>query len=97
MLADSPATFAEILVGSACIGYKLCLTTCCAPADLEKSCRPDCILSTNTSTIDISLVGAKTSAHKRVVGAHFFSPAHVMPLLEIVKTDKTSKQVGGHG
>lgn len=62
-------------------------------ADLERVCRPDCILSTNTSTIDISLVGAKTQAHDRILGAHFFSPAHIMPLLEIVRTDTTSKQV----
>ena len=62
-------------------------------ADLEKACRPDCILSTNTSTIDISLIGAKTRAADRIVGAHFFSPAHIMPLLEIVRTDKTSSQV----
>lgn len=62
-------------------------------SDLERYCRPDCILSTNTSTIDISLVGAKTRSQDRIVGAHFFSPAHVMPLLEIVRTDRTSPQV----
>ncbi|KAK9827372.1 hypothetical protein WJX81_002997 [Elliptochloris bilobata] len=62
-------------------------------ADLEAACRPDAILSTNTSTIDISLVGAKTKAAERIVGAHFFSPAHIMPLLEIVRTPQTSKQV----
>ena len=39
-------------------------------------------------------VGAKTGVADRIVGAHFFSPAHIMPLLEIVRTDKTSKQVG---
>jgi enoyl-CoA hydratase/3-hydroxyacyl-CoA dehydrogenase len=61
-------------------------------ADLEAACRPDAILSTNTSTIDISLVGAKTRAADRIVGAHFFSPAHIMPLLEIVRTPATSKQ-----
>ena len=61
-------------------------------ADLEAACRPDAILSTNTSTIDISLVGAKTKAAERIVGAHFFSPAHIMPLLEIVRTPQTSKQ-----
>ena len=61
-------------------------------ADLEAACRPDAILSTNTSTIDISLVGAKTRAAERIVGAHFFSPAHIMPLLEIVRTPQTSKQ-----
>ena len=63
--------------------------------DLERETRPDCILSTNTSTIDINLVGAKTKAAGRIVGAHFFSPAHIMPLLEIVRTEHTSKQVRG--
>ncbi len=38
-------------------------------------------------------VGAKTQAADRILGAHFFSPAHVMPLLEIVRTPATSKQV----
>ena len=63
------------------------------PTDLERVCGPDCILSTNTSTIDIELIGAKTKSQDRVIGAHFFSPAHIMPLLEIVRTSKTSKQV----
>jgi len=62
-------------------------------ADLERVCGPDCILSTNTSTIDIELIGSKTKSQDRVIGAHFFSPAHIMPLLEIVRTSKTSKQV----
>ena len=62
-------------------------------ADLEKACRPDAILSSNTSTIDISLIGKDTRAGDRIVGAHFFSPAHVMPLLEIVRTKDTAKQV----
>ena len=62
-------------------------------ADLERVCGPDCILSTNTSTIDIELIGAKTKSQDRIIGAHFFSPAHIMPLLEIVRTNKTSKQV----
>lgn len=62
-------------------------------ADLEKACSKDCILSSNTSTIDISLIGKKTKAAERIVGAHFFSPAHIMPLLEIVRTNDTSKQV----
>ncbi len=37
--------------------------------------------------------GKDTRAADRIVGAHFFSPAHVMPLLEIVRTNDTSKQV----
>ena len=62
-------------------------------ADLEASCRPDAILSTNTSTIDVTKVAAKMRAPERIVGAHFFSPAHVMQLFEIIRTDKTPPQV----
>ncbi|KAM7463093.1 hypothetical protein LguiA_031214 [Lonicera macranthoides] len=61
-------------------------------ADLEKYCPPHCILASNTSTIDLNLIGEKTKSQDRIVGAHFFSPAHVMPLLEIVRTNKTSPQ-----
>lgn len=62
-------------------------------ADLEKFCPPHCILASNTSTIDLNLIGEKTKSHDRIIGAHFFSPAHVMPLLEIVRIEKTSPQV----
>lgn len=62
-------------------------------ADLERSCQPHCILATNTSTIDLNLIGEKTRSRDRIIGAHFFSPAHVMPLLEIVRTQHTSPQV----
>ncbi|XP_058083294.1 glyoxysomal fatty acid beta-oxidation multifunctional protein MFP-a [Magnolia sinica] len=62
-------------------------------ADLEKYCPRHCILSSNTSTIDLNLIGERTKSHDRIVGAHFFSPAHVMPLLEIVRTHRTSPQV----
>ncbi|KAG4378378.1 hypothetical protein GLYMA_17G027700v4 [Glycine max] len=62
-------------------------------SDLEKYCPPHCILASNTSTIDLNLIGEKTKTQDRIVGAHFFSPAHVMPLLEIVRTKQTSAQV----
>ncbi|KAK7291475.1 hypothetical protein RIF29_06644 [Crotalaria pallida] len=62
-------------------------------SDLEKICPPHCILASNTSTIDLNIIGEKTRSQYRIVGAHFFSPAHIMPLLEIVRTDKTSAQV----
>ncbi|XP_061349080.1 peroxisomal fatty acid beta-oxidation multifunctional protein MFP2 isoform X2 [Gastrolobium bilobum] len=62
-------------------------------ADLEKYCPPNCILASNTSTIDLNLIGEKTKSQDRIIGAHFFSPAHVMPLLEIVRTKQTSPQV----
>ncbi|KAL6889059.1 hypothetical protein ACP4OV_010085 [Aristida adscensionis] len=61
-------------------------------ADIEKVCPPHCILATNTSTIDLNVVGEKTDSQDRIIGAHFFSPAHIMPLLEIVRTEKTSPQ-----
>ncbi|XP_020595963.1 glyoxysomal fatty acid beta-oxidation multifunctional protein MFP-a-like, partial [Phalaenopsis equestris] len=62
-------------------------------ADLEKYCPSHCILATNTSTIDLNLIGKRTKSQNRIVGAHFFSPAHIMPLLEIVRTNNTSAQV----
>ncbi|KAJ7955127.1 glyoxysomal fatty acid beta-oxidation multifunctional protein MFP-a-like [Quillaja saponaria] len=62
-------------------------------ADLERYCPPHCILASNTSTIDLNLIGEKTRSQDRIIGAHFFSPAHVMPLLEIVRTKQTSPQV----
>ncbi|OIW21624.1 hypothetical protein TanjilG_06782 [Lupinus angustifolius] len=62
-------------------------------ADLEKYCPPHCILATNTSTIDLDLIGERTKSQDRIIGAHFFSPANIMPLLEIVRTKQTSPQV----
>ncbi|XP_008800762.2 peroxisomal fatty acid beta-oxidation multifunctional protein-like [Phoenix dactylifera] len=62
-------------------------------ADIEKLCPPTCILATNTSSIDLNIVGERTHSQDRILGAHFFSPAHLMPLLEIVRTEKTSPQV----
>jgi enoyl-CoA hydratase/3-hydroxyacyl-CoA dehydrogenase len=62
-------------------------------AELESATRPECILATNTSTIDIDVVGKLTSAKERILGTHFFSPAHVMKLVEVVRTRSTSKQV----
>ena len=62
--------------------------------ELCDNTRKDCILATNTSTINIDLVSKLIpEARSRVCGLHYFSPAHVMPLLEIVRTDTTSPQV----
>lgn len=64
-------------------------------AELEQKCSPTCILATNTSTINIENVveKCKPETAKRVLGLHFFSPAHIMPLLEIVRTKATDAQV----
>lgn len=57
---------------------------------LEKVCNPTCILATNTSSINIEDIGKVTNCQDRILGLHFFSPAHLMPLLEIVRTKHTS-------
>ncbi len=61
-------------------------------ADLEKHASPDCILASNTSTIDLEVIGARTNSAPRILGTHFFSPAHVMQLVEIVRSRHTSPQ-----
>jgi 3-hydroxyacyl-CoA dehydrogenase len=62
-------------------------------AELNTVCRPDTILASNTSTLDIDEIAAVTSRPEMVIGTHFFSPANVMRLLEIVRGKKTSKEV----
>jgi 3-hydroxyacyl-CoA dehydrogenase len=59
-------------------------------AALDALARPDAILATNTSTLDIDLIASKTARPSAIVGMHFFSPAHVMRLVEIVKGTATS-------
>ncbi|KAL0873025.1 hypothetical protein Bca101_022730 [Brassica carinata] len=61
--------------------------------EIEEICPPHCILASNTSTIDLNVIGEKSNSKDRIVGAHFFSPAHIMTLLEIVRTENTSAQV----
>ena len=62
-------------------------------AELDDICKPGAILASNTSTLDINEMGAMTSRPEQVIGLHFFSPANIMKLLEIVRTDKTSPAV----
>ncbi|MBI1958072.1 MAG: enoyl-CoA hydratase/isomerase family protein, partial [Candidatus Rokubacteria bacterium] len=59
---------------------------------LDKAARPDAILATNTSTLDIDEIASATSRPGQVIGTHFFSPANVMRLLEIVRGARTSKE-----
>jgi 3-hydroxyacyl-CoA dehydrogenase len=60
--------------------------------DLDAVAKPDAILATNTSTLDIDVIAAQTRRPERVVGHHFFSPAHVMRLLEIVRGKATGEE-----
>ncbi|HSM76837.1 MAG TPA: 3-hydroxyacyl-CoA dehydrogenase NAD-binding domain-containing protein [Bryobacteraceae bacterium] len=62
-------------------------------AELNTVCRPGTILASNTSTLDIDEIASVTSRPEMVIGTHFFSPANVMRLLEIVRGKKTSKEV----
>ncbi len=60
---------------------------------LDGVARPGAILASNTSYLNIDEIAAKTKRAQDVLGMHFFSPANVMRLLEIVRGDKTSKSV----
>ncbi len=62
-------------------------------ADLDRACRPGTILASNTSTLNIDEIAGSTSRPEAVIGTHFFSPANVMRLLEIVRGKKSSKEV----
>jgi 3-hydroxyacyl-CoA dehydrogenase len=55
--------------------------------------KADCVLATNTSTLDIDSIAAVTSRPQMVVGLHFFAPANVMRLVEIVRGKATSPEV----
>lgn len=56
-------------------------------------CKTGAILATNTSTLDVDIIAAASGRPEDVVGTHFFSPANVMRLLEVVRGAKTSDQV----
>jgi 3-hydroxyacyl-CoA dehydrogenase len=60
---------------------------------LDKIAKPGAILASNTSYLDVNEIASATSRPESVIGLHFFSPANVMRLLEIVRGDKTSKPV----
>ncbi|HTX15429.1 MAG TPA: 3-hydroxyacyl-CoA dehydrogenase NAD-binding domain-containing protein [Candidatus Baltobacteraceae bacterium] len=62
-------------------------------AELDRVCKPGAILASNTSTLNIDEIAASTSRPEFVIGTHFFSPANVMRLLEIVRGKKSSKPV----
>jgi 3-hydroxybutyryl-CoA dehydrogenase len=62
-------------------------------AELEAAARPDIPLTTNTSNFQISEVGKSLKTRSRVAGAHFFMPAHLVPLVEVVSAESTDPAV----
>ncbi|WP_193165310.1 3-hydroxyacyl-CoA dehydrogenase NAD-binding domain-containing protein [Microbulbifer hainanensis] len=62
-------------------------------AELDNSCKQGAILATNTSYQDVDQIAAATRRPQDVIGLHFFSPANVMKLLEVVRGDKTADDV----
>ena len=61
--------------------------------ELDRVMKPGAILASNTSTLDVDKIAAFTKRPQDVVGLHFFSPANVMKLLEVVRGEKTGKDV----
>jgi 3-hydroxyacyl-CoA dehydrogenase len=61
--------------------------------ELDRLCKPGAILATNTSTLDVDEIAAATRRPADVIGTHFFSPANVMRLLEVVRGKASAKDV----
>jgi len=60
---------------------------------IDEICKPGCVLASNTSYLNINEIAAVTSRPQDVIGLHFFSPANIMRLLEVVRGDETSNEV----
>lgn len=61
-------------------------------SQLDQVCKPETILASNTSYLDINEIAKSTKREHKVIGMHFFSPANIMKLLEIVRIDNTDDQ-----
>ena len=61
-------------------------------AKLEAIVSPECILATNTSSLSVDAMAANLKHHQRLVGFHFFNPVAVMPLVEVVRANKSSDE-----
>ncbi|MFC4146995.1 3-hydroxyacyl-CoA dehydrogenase family protein [Micromonospora mangrovi] len=62
-------------------------------AELDKVCKPEAILATNTSSLSVTEISVATTRPHQVIGIHFFNPAPVMKLVEVVRTVVTSADV----
>jgi 3-hydroxybutyryl-CoA dehydrogenase len=61
-------------------------------SELEAICRADAVLATNTSALSVTEIAAATRSPERVVGMHFFNPAPLMPLVEVVRAELSSDE-----
>jgi 3-hydroxybutyryl-CoA dehydrogenase len=61
--------------------------------ELDQICRPDAILATNTSSLSVTEISVATSRPEQVIGLHFFNPAPVMKLVEVIRTVVTAPEV----
>ena len=61
-------------------------------AQLDAVAQPPTLLASNTSSLSISVLAAATNRPDRVLGLHYFNPAHLMPLVEIIRGDRTSDE-----
>jgi 3-hydroxybutyryl-CoA dehydrogenase len=61
-------------------------------AELDRITRPDAILATNTSALSVTDIAEATERPERVIGMHFFNPAPLLPLVEIVRTERSSDE-----
>ena len=59
-------------------------------AELDRICRPDAVLATNTSALSVAEIADATRRPQRVIGVHFFNPAPVLPLVEVVRAPRSS-------
>ena len=62
-------------------------------AELDRVCTPDAILATNTSALSVTEIAESTQRPERVIGMHFFNPAPLLPLVEIVGTERSDESV----
>jgi 3-hydroxybutyryl-CoA dehydrogenase len=61
--------------------------------ELERSVEPEAIIATNTSALSVTEIAAATTSPERVVGMHFFNPAPILPLVEVIRTVHTSDEI----
>lgn len=87
---EAMAPQADLVIEAATENVSLKLETF---AKLDKLCKPECILASNTSSISITVIAAVTKRPEKVIGMHFFNPVPVMKLLELIVNPCTCPQV----